>query len=52
MLFGYTISHVSFVHDFGSITLLFFDHMPNIDVPENNRVTLPKPRTKDRQVPV
>jgi hypothetical protein len=28
---------------------LFFDHMPNIGVMENNRITLPKSRMKDTQ---
>jgi hypothetical protein len=47
----YTGSHVSSVRDFSSITSLFSDHTPNISVPENNRVTLSKPRTKDTQEP-
>jgi hypothetical protein len=38
-----TSSHVSSVRDFGSITPLFSDHMPNISVMENNGVMLPIP---------
>jgi hypothetical protein len=49
VLSSYTSSHVSSVHDFGSITPLFFDHMPNIGVMENNRITLLKSRMKDTQ---
>jgi hypothetical protein len=49
VLSGYTSSHVSSVHDFDSITQHFFVHTPNIGVPENNGVTLPKPRMKDTQ---
>jgi hypothetical protein len=49
VLSGYTSSHVSSVHDFSSITLLFSDHTPNIDVTENNGVMLPKPRMKGTQ---
>jgi hypothetical protein len=52
MLSGYTGSHVSSVCDFGSITLLFSDHTPNINVSENNGVTLSKPQMKDIQAPV
>jgi hypothetical protein len=33
---SYTGSHVYFIRDFGSITPLFSDHTPNIDVTENN----------------
>jgi hypothetical protein len=47
MLYG--ICLVSFVRDFGSINLLFFNHMPDITVPKNNRVTLSKSCTKDTQ---
>jgi hypothetical protein len=49
VLSGYNGSHVSSIHDFSTITLLFFHHTPNIGVPENNGVTLPKPRTKYTQ---
>jgi hypothetical protein len=49
VLSRYTSSHVSFIHDFGSITLLFSDHMPNIGVTENNGVTLSKPQMKYTQ---
>jgi hypothetical protein len=45
----HTSSYVSFVHDFSSITPLFFDYMLNISVMENNGITLLKPRTKDTQ---
>jgi hypothetical protein len=38
VLSSYTSSHVSFVRDFNSITPLFSDHTPNIDVTENNGV--------------
>jgi hypothetical protein len=47
VLSGYTDSHISSIHDFGSITPLFSDHTPNIGVWENNGITLPKPRTED-----
>jgi hypothetical protein len=43
VLSGYTGSHVSFIRDFSSITLLLFDHTPNISVPKNNGATLQKP---------
>jgi hypothetical protein len=33
-------ARVSFIRDFGSITPLFSNHIPNIGVPENIRVTL------------
>jgi hypothetical protein len=36
------LARVSYVHDFRSITLLFFDHMPDISVLENNTITLLK----------
>jgi hypothetical protein len=49
VLSSYISSHVSSVHDFDIITTLFYDHIPNIDVTENNGVTLSKPRTKDTQ---
>jgi hypothetical protein len=47
VLSSYTSSHVSSVHDFDRITLLFSDHTSNISVTENNGVTPPKPRTTD-----
>jgi hypothetical protein len=49
VLSSYTSSHVSFVRDFSNITMLFSDHMANIDVTENNGVMLLKPRMKDTQ---
>jgi hypothetical protein len=52
MLSGYIGSHVSSVHDFRSITPLLSNHMPNVGVLENNRITLSKPRIKDTQEPV
>jgi hypothetical protein len=36
------LSHIHSIHDFGSITLLFSNHMSNTDVLENNRVILLK----------
>jgi hypothetical protein len=39
VLSSYTSSHVSSIRDFNSITPLFSDHTPNIDVTENNGVT-------------
>ena len=40
---------VYFVHNFGSVTLLFSDHTPNISVSENNKFTLLKSWMKDTQ---
>jgi hypothetical protein len=40
-------SRVSSVRDFGSITLLFFEHTPDTGVSENNRVMLLKSQIKD-----
>jgi hypothetical protein len=34
-------------NDFDNITPLFFNHTPDIGVPENNRVTLLKSQTDD-----
>jgi hypothetical protein len=42
VLCSYTRSHISFVHDFDSITSLFSDHTPNISVTENDKITLSK----------
>jgi hypothetical protein len=50
VLSSYTSSHVPFIRNFGSITPLFSDHMPNIGLMDNNGVTLLKPGTKDTQV--
>jgi hypothetical protein len=36
------VSRVPSVHDLDSITSLFSDHMSDIGVPENNKVTLLK----------
>jgi hypothetical protein len=36
------LAHVSSICNFGSITPLFSDHMPNIGVTESNGVTLSK----------
>jgi hypothetical protein len=36
------LANVPSIHNFDSITLLFSDHMPNIGVTKNNRVTLSK----------
>jgi hypothetical protein len=49
VLSGYNSSHVSFVHNFDSITPLFSDHTYNIGVTENNGVTLSKLWMKDMQ---
>jgi hypothetical protein len=49
VLSSYSSSHVSFIRDFASITPLFSEQTSNIDVTENNRVTLLKSRTKDTQ---
>jgi hypothetical protein len=40
------LAYVSSVHDFGSITPLFSDHMPDIGVTENNGVMLSNSRTE------
>jgi hypothetical protein len=44
VVFYLVLSHVPFVHDFDSITMLFSNHTLDTDigVPENNRVTLSK----------
>jgi hypothetical protein len=44
------LAHVPSVHNFDSITLLSSDHMLDIDVKENNGVTLSKSQTKGTQV--
>jgi hypothetical protein len=36
------LARVTFVHNFGSITPMFSDHMPDTGVPENNIVLLSK----------
>jgi hypothetical protein len=36
------LARVPFIHNFGSITLLFSDHKPDIGVTENNGVMLLK----------
>jgi hypothetical protein len=40
------LTHVPFIHNFGSITMLSFDHIPDTGVPENNRFMLSKSQTK------
>jgi hypothetical protein len=40
---------LSSIHDFISVIPMFSDHTPNIDVMENNGITLPKPRMKVTQ---
>jgi hypothetical protein len=43
----WVLAHVPSIHDFDSITLLFFDHMPDTGVSENMRVTLSKSQIED-----
>jgi hypothetical protein len=40
------LTHVPFIHNFGSITTLSFDHIPDTGVPKNNRFMLSKSQTK------
>jgi hypothetical protein len=40
------LTHVPFIHNFSSIIMLSFDHIPDTGVPENNRFMLSKSQTK------
>jgi hypothetical protein len=44
------LARVPSVHNFGSITVLFFDHTSDIGVTENNGVTLSKLQTEGTRV--